>query len=578
MDDRVFAGKYRAVRELSSDVAGRTWLANAADDTPVVVKVVHPPDAATAEAIEHDVELASGIHHPALPAILEWGHEDGGFFIVREYIAGTDLKTELALQDRFAPFTVARYGSEAANALSLIHGRGLVHGNVRTANLVRLPSDEIRLVGTGLGIRDAAIVRRIGTAASAAWYMAPEVVEGAPSSPSSDVYALGAVLYELVTGRPVFDGKNAAEVSAHQLHTAPVPLRDLVPDTPVALEAVIMRALEKAPMARWPSAGAMGAALDRVELDESPVPGIDEPPARKSRAGLWAALAVVVVLVAVGAAWALGLFGGGGIAVPDVAGKSLPQARAAVIAAGLNVGAVTYAGVPVAAVADGLVSEQSPVAGAKAPKGSKVDLVLAGREMLSVPDAAGRLLADAESLIEGAGLTVGTITNVTTTAVTAGMVTAQTPEQGAQAAKGSPIDLWVSQAPATAPVPSVVGLTQVAADAALVNAGLVVVVAKQASGTVANGLVIDQTPAAGVIAQVGSTVTIRVSTGPAQVTVPNVIGKTQAAAVNTLSAVGFLSQVTLQTGGGTVGTVVDQSPNGATKAASGSTVVITVVQ
>jgi len=158
------------------------------------------------------------------------------------------------------------------------------------------------------------------------------------------------------------------------------------------------------------------------------------------------------------------------------------------------------------------------------------------------------------------------------------MVTAQTPEQGAQAAKGSSIDLWVAQAPATAPVPSVVGLTQVAADTALVNAGLVVVVAKQASGTVASGLVIDQTPAAGVIAQVGSTVTIRVSTGPAQATVPNVIGKTQASAVNTLTSAGFLTQVTLQTGGGTVGSVVDQSPAGSTKAASGSAVVITVVQ
>ena len=577
MDEKVFAGKYRVVRELSSDAVGRTWLASAADDTPVVVKVVHPSDASTAEAIEHDVELASGIHHPALAAILEWGHDDGDLFVVREYMAGADLKTELALQDRFAPYTVARYGSEAAAALAEYHRRGLVHGNVRTANLLRSPTDEIKLVGGGLGMRDAAAVRRTTTPASAAWYLAPEVVEGAPASPASDIYALGCVLYELVTGRPVFDGKSAAEVSAHQVHTAPVPASTIVPETPADLEAVIMRALEKAPEERWFSAEQMGAALDRVEQEESPVPEVAETPVRRSRTGLWIAVAAAVVLVALVAAWALGLFGAG-VAVPDVTGMTLPKARAAVIAAGLNVGAVTYAGVPVAAVADGLVSEQVPVAGESAAKGTKVDLVLAGREMLSVPDAAGRLLADAETLIEDAGLTVGTITNVTTTAVTVGMVIAQTPEQGSQAAKGSPVDLSVAQAPATAAVSSVVGLTQAAADAALVNGGFVVVVARQSSATVANGLVIDQTPAVGVIAQVGSTVTIRVSSGPARVTVPGVVGKTQAAAVNALTAAGFLSQITLQTGGGTVGTVVGQSPVSGSKAASGSTVVITVVQ
>jgi serine/threonine-protein kinase len=579
MDEQVFAGKYRSIRELSSDSTGRTWLAEASDGEQVVVKVVHPSDQVAAAAIERDIELASGIRHSALPTIVEWGHAGGDFYLVREYVAGSDLKTELAVQGRFAPYTVAHYGSEAAEALSQLHLRGVVHGNVRTANLMRLPSDEVKLVGSGLGVREAATFYRAGVSPAVDQYLAPERIEGEPPSVAADIYALGVVLYELVTGHPPFEGGSAAEVSDRQLHAMPESVRAVVPEVPEALDAVIMRALEKAPESRWQSAEEMRSALEDVERAESPVP-VEEPvaPRPKPTAALWTAGILVVALLALGAAWALGFFGTGGIAVPDLVGKTVPQAREAVVAAGLEVGTVTYAGVPVAAVADGLVSEQAPLAGSSAPKGTKVDLILAGREMLTVPDATHRQLSDAESVLENAGLTVGTVTTVTTTTVAAGLVTSQKPVSGSQASKGSAVDLWVAQAPATAAVPDVGGLSQIDANTALVNLGFVVAVLKQSSSTVASGLVIDQAPAAGVTAQVGSTVTIRVSSGPSQATIPDVIGKTQAGAVNALSAAGFLTQVTLQTGGGTVGTVIDQSPAGGTRAARGTTVVVTVVQ
>ena len=577
MDEKVFAGRYRTVRELSADGTGRTWLAVAPDGDQVVVKVVRPPDAASAELVEHEVDLASGIGHASLPAIIEWGHDDGDFFVVREYVAGSDLKTELSLQDRFAPSTVARYGSQAAEALSQLHARGLTHGNVRTANLIRRPSDDVKLVGSGLGTRDASSLRNLRAPASAAWYLAPERVEGEPPSAASDIYALGAVLYELLTGRPPFDGESAGDVSDRQVHSMPTPIEELAPDVPGSLVAIVMRALEKSPDARWPSAAEMKAALDREEEVESPHPMVEPAPAT-SRAGLWTAIAVVVVLVALGAAWAFGLFGGGGVAVPNVVGKSLPDARAAVVAAGLNVGAVTYSGVAEAGVADGLVARQTPAAGAKAAPAGIVDLVLAGREMLSVPDVSGITEAQAVVALDKAGLTVGSVSIVSTTAVAEGVVTSQTPDQGAQAAKGSAVDLWVAQAPAGVAVPDVSGLKQAAANSTLVNAGFVVKVVSQSSTSVAKGTVIDQNPSAGVNAQSGATVSITVSTGPSTASVPDVIGKTQASAVNALTSAGFLTQVILQTGGGTSGDVIDQSPASGTKAATGSTVAITVVR
>jgi len=578
MDGKVFAGRYRAVRELSQDETGRTWLGVAPDGDQVIIKVVHPLDAADSELIEHEVDLASGIRHSSLPAILEWGHDDGDFFVVREYVGGSDLKTELSLQDRFAPSTVARYGSDAAEALSQLHARGLMHGNVRTANLIRMPSDKVKLVGSGLGARDASTLRVPRTPASAAWYLAPERVEGEPPSVASDIYALGAVLYELLTGRPPFVGDNAGEVADRQLHAMPTPIEELEAGVPASLDAIVMRALEKSPDARWSSAAEMKAALDRVEEAESPRPVLEPAPAAASRAGLWTAIVVVVALVVLGAAWAMGLFGGGGVAVPDVVGKSLPAARAAVIAAGLDVGTITYSGVAEPGIADGLVARQTPAAGTKAASAGTVDLVLAGREMLSVPDVSGITEAQAVVTLDKAGLTVGSVNVVATTAVAAGVVTSQTPEQGEQAAKGSAVDLWVAQAPVGVAVPDVSGLKQAAANTALVSAGFVVKVVTRSSTSVANGIVIDQVPSAGVTAQSGATVTIHVSTGPATASVPNLVGRTQAAAVNALTSAGFLTQVILQTGGGTSGVVVHQSPASGATAAKGSTVAITVVR
>lgn len=574
MEGKVYAGSYRTVRELSAEGTGRTWLAEGPEGRQVVVKVVRPRDSVEAALIEHEIDLASGIGDATLPTIIEWGHDGSDLFVVRDYFEGDDLLTELALQQRFVPLTVARYGSEAAEALARLHERRLAHGNVRTANLLRSPSDQLVLVGAGLGERDAPRALTADAPASAAWYLAPERIEGETAAASSDIYALGAVLYEMLTGRPPFEGESAAEVADKQLHASPRPVGDLAPEAPAALSAAIMRAMEKSPEARWQSAAEFAAALRAVGSPEAP---IAVAPAKRSKTALVAVIAAVLVLALLGAAWAAGLFAGR-TAVPDLAGRTVSEAQDAAAAAGLTVGAVTYSGEAGTGVADGLVSGQSPVAGTSVPPGTKIDLVLAGREMITVPNGVGKTESEARSLIEGVGLTVGLVTDVPTSTATTDTVTSQDPSAAAQAAKGSPVDLWVAVPQTEAAVPNVLGLAQGSAATALTGAGFGVAIVTLASPTAAEGVVIDQTPSAGVVALTGSAVTIRVSSGPGAVVVPKVIGMTQAEAVNALTFVGFRTQVALQKGGGTVGTVIAQSPLGGQDAASGTAVIITVVQ
>jgi serine/threonine-protein kinase len=578
MESKVFAGKYQVERELGETGSGRTFLAVGPDDERVVVKVVHPVDGIAAAAVEHDVDLISGIKDPTLPTVFEWGHDGPDFFVAREYVPGADLELELGQQGSFAPLTAARYATQAADALAQIHRRGLVHGNVKTANLIRTPEDEIKLVGNSLGLAGPAVPPP-GAPPSAAHYLAPEQAEGAAAtSPATDVYAMGVVLYELIAGRVPFDGPTAASVLDQQAHSAPAPIGETAEELPPALEAVIMRALEKAPEARFADGDALRAALqDAVSGPKAVAPAVVVAP-RKRSVWPWVTAGVVIVAAALAVAWALGAFGTSEVAVPGVVGMTQSQASAAIFAAGLQVGNITFAGAPVAGVADGSVSSESPAQGTKVDPSSKVDLVLAGAQTVQVPDVVGLTEAQATVALQDAGLVSGTVSQVATTAVAAGTVATQSPLAGTTVDKGASVDLLIAQSPATPAVPDVTGQTQAHAVSVLQNAGFVVTVVQAASTSTPAGEVIDQNPSAGVTAQTGSRVTITVSTGPAMVAVPDVLGTTQADAVNALTAAGFAPHVTLHTGGGPVGTVIGQSPAAAVKAAIGSTVIIVVAQ
>lgn len=578
MDGKVFAGKYRTIRELNGERAGRTWLAEAPDGMDVVVKVVSPVDEVTSARLEHEVSLLSGIHGPGLPQVLEWGHGPGEFFVVRPFIPGADLALELGQQGVFAPQTVAKYGRSAAKALGLIHARGLVHGNVRTANLIRTPEDEIVLVGGGIG-HPSQLPIGPDMPPTVARYLAPEQVEGGPVTPATDVYALGVVMYELLSGRVPFDGPTVGSIADQQAHKAPEPLSLSVPDVPEALQAVVMRALEKAPEARYADGDELAAALDEaMGVATAPPVVVEETAESRIHGWMWAAIAALVVLLLVLAAWVGGLFGPGRVAVPDLTGKTPTEAAAALAVDGLKLGSATFAGAPVPGVADGTVSSQVPAAGSKVVRQSSVNVVLAGSESVTVPNVVGQTEAQAVTAIQAAGLVTGVVTNVATTAVSAGTVLSQAPVAGSTAVKGSGVDLQVAQVPTASAVPNVVGMKRDAAGTALQSAGFVATFVGRASASVANGTVIEQNPSAGVTARPGSTVTVVVSTGPSTTAVPAVVGMTQAAAVNALTAAGFKTQITQQTGGGTVGNVIDQSPSAGTKAPTGSTVTITVVQ
>jgi beta-lactam-binding protein with PASTA domain len=266
------------------------------------------------------------------------------------------------------------------------------------------------------------------------------------------------------------------------------------------------------------------------------------------------------------------------VAVPNVVGSTQAAATAAITGAGLTVGTLTMA--TSATVASGNVISESPVAGTNVAKGSAVSLVVSsGAAQVAVPNVVGTTQAAATTAITGAGLTVGTLTMAASATVASGNVISESPVAGTNVAKGSAVNLVVSSGTAQVAVPNVVGNTQAAASTAITGAGLTVgSVTMATSATVASGSVISESPVAGTNVAKGSAVNLVVSSGAAQVAVPNVVGTTQAAASTAITGAGLtVGSVTMATSATVAsGSVISENPAAGTSVASGSAVNLTV--
>lgn len=584
----------------------------------VAIKVLHSQyssDEAFVKRFRREAQAAANLSHPNIVGIYDWGQAQNTYFIVMEIVEGRSLRDVLKSEGALLPRRAIEIASETAAALSVAHRAGLVHRDVKPGNILLARDGTVKVTDFGIARAwdDSQELTRTGAVIGTATYFSPEQAQGAPADGRSDVYALGVVLYEMLTGRPPFLGDSPMSVAfQHVSAEAPVP-SSLNPDVGPDLDTVVMKALRKDPSARYQSAEEMrqdllallkGEPVEAEVLVPAVVGGEDrtkvlptvppptalpdevyrqieeEPPSQLpfiiTAFGLLAALGILLFILF----QATGGSGEDTVPVPDLTGMTQEAALQALRAEDLVGNLVPETNDEIEA---GIVIRTDPAAEEPAEVGSIVTVyVSSGPAEVPVPPVVGQPLETARQMIEAAGLTVGQVTDRPDAGFQPGVVLEQNPPAGVRVGSGAPINLVVSSGPETVVIPDVVGDSERDATAELNNLGLLVRPQDEYSETVAEGLVIRTDPVAGTEGVIGDTVLVVVSQGPAPVQVPNLLGMTENQARQAVEALGLSLNVSAArqpvVDPAQDGVVVNQVPTAGLTVNKGSTVTITLGQ
>ena len=573
-------GRYALVRRIGSGGMADVWLARDTElGRDVALKVLHQNFARDREFVERfrlEASAAAGLQHPNVVAVYDRGSFEDTYYIAMEYVEGSPLRDLISRGLSIAE--AVEVTRQVLAAAGFAHERGFVHRDLKPMNVLIDRSGRVRVTDFGIARADNSEITRTGSVLGTAQYLSPEQAQGFPVTQASDLYSIGVILFEMLTGRVPFDGDNAVAIAMKQVSEQPPSPSALNPAVTPALESVVLKALAKDPVNRYGSAEEMLTALDAAEANPQMAGHTERyeafvplPPERDSSWKRWALAAAALALAAF-LVWFFLLRGDDGVRVPPVIGASETSARLQLQRAGFEVDVDRVESESL----EGRVIEQDPRGGETAEEGSTVTLTVSlGPAPVRIPDVAGLPEAEARKKLEGKGFEVQ-VDERSSDSVRPGRVIGTDPEIGTELAAGQTVTLIVSSGTNLVTVPSVVGIDRIDAEAQLEAAGFDVNVEPQ-NDDAPEDQVIRQLPAGGTPAEKGSEVTIVYSTGAGSVIVRSYVGQEESYAGNQLGGAGLDVQVDeVETDDPSEdGIVLTQSPSGG-RVPAGSLVRLTV--
>ncbi len=521
----ILGGRYRLLELLGQGGMATIYRARDAQlERDVAVKVLRPEigqDPDFVARFRDEARAAASLSHPNIVAVFDFGQEAGGDqYIVMELVDGQDLASILRENGPLAPRQAARVGADVAKALHAAHTRGIVHRDIKPSNILISRDGRVKVADFGIArALDDAQVTLPGVTMGSVHYFAPEQARGELATAASDTYALGIVLFEMLTAQRPFSGDGAAAVALARLSTPPPRPSSLRASVPPALDAIVVRAMALDPLDRYPSAAAMGGALDGFLGDGQPSPGIAASAAAAAGAG--AATRPNVNYPPEAYARSASPVPVSTRSTPPPPPGSVPAPAPAPsryeeepedegsgpwawIAGLLGIGIL----IVVAILLFKLIS-----GGGAAPSASPA--ASASGAMVTVPNLVNSLYSDAAAQAAAQGLATQRSATQQSTTVAADTVLAQDPPAGASVPAGTTINLTVAVGPSAAPVPDLRNLSLSDAANTLAAAGLRLGTGTEAyDPTVPAGQIISQDPSPGVQLAPGGAVNYTISKGP----------------------------------------------------------------
>lgn len=510
---KMLAGRYELIGKIGD--GGMAVVYKAKDlllNRYVAIKILRPEFTKDEQFIENfkkESQAAAGLQHPNIVGVYDVGKEGSIYYIVMELIDGRPLSDLIEEHGPFDYKQVVEIGKQVASALSLAHKNHIIHRDVKPHNIMITKDGVAKLADFGIAkaVTNSTIVNtsESNRVMGSVHYFSPEQARGKYVDEKSDVYSLGIVLYEMLTGRVPFDGDNAVQIALMHMNDEIIPPSELVGSVPPTLESIIMKSTDKFQNNRYNNAEELYEELSGVDflskkVGDGVLIGGKRPPIKikdentamvadifeekpkkkkkKSKIGLFIALGVVLaILLAGGGYFASTLLSSddetGDIEVPDVREMTYEEAKAELEDANLKIKkGETRAS---AEVEKDKIISQTPIAGRKVKKGTVVKVTISkGKESGVIPTLVGQKYDydEISQLLGKYGFKLGEVTKEDNDEVEEGFIVSQDPKEGATAKEGAKINIVVSKGSKKAKVPSLTGLNSEQAEQALINAGL----------------------------------------------------------------------------------------------------------
>ncbi|WP_154027960.1 Stk1 family PASTA domain-containing Ser/Thr kinase [Olsenella uli] len=567
MADRVLGGRYTVQDKIG--IGGMATVYRGLDNVlgrTVAIKTMLPQYAADpsfAARFKQEAQAAAGLQSPYIVGVYDWGRDQDTYYIIMEYLRGTDLKSGIRKHGALDCRKVAQIGSQICQALSVAHKHDIIHRDIKPQNIMVQPDGNIKVMDFGIARAKNSHLTADNSVLGTAHYVSPEQTQGKELGPTSDLYSLGIVMYEAATGKVPFDGDDAISVALKQVQEQPVPPSQINPNVDATLEGIILKCMQKNPADRFQTADELRRVLNdylagrivnlgeatslisaaptnvmnrngrtqsmnrttatpmqtgRIPVASGPQHGLTDMPEKKpvskgKVAGIVIGAITVIALIAFAITSLMA--DPEQQAIPNLAGMTETQARAAIAKYNnyFEVGNVTqdYSDT----VEEGKLISQDPDQGEMKGKGTKINLVFSkGKQPaaeVTVPNLSGKSPSEANAELEKVGLKGTAGDSVESDSVESGKVASQDPVAGSTAKEGDTITYHISKGKGKADAGDHSGEGANSAKSALESAGFSVDIEYDYSSDTAKGYVISQSPTGE--QEKGATITLTVSQG-----------------------------------------------------------------